>query len=344
LIPKRLELDGLVSLTDETGMLQHKKFSIIDREKGYTTDDNARALITALLYNKIYSEQASLDLAYVYLSFLLHMQRRDGQFHNLLGFDRIFQDDVGSDDSMGRALWACGYAVSAGVPEDMKRVAKEVFDRGLPSSHVFTSPRSWAFTILGLGNYQKQFPEDLNVQSNIDVFARRLLENFKNESDAEWRWFESYLTYSNARLSQAMFAAYESTRNNDYLDVAIDSLNFLNHVQREQDTFMPIGTNGWYHKNGGKAIYDQQPIEASCMIEANLHAFNLTGKETYRQNALIDFQWYHGRNVKHKPLFNQDSSTCYDGITSEGINRNQGAESTVSYYTAFLIMKEKKLI
>jgi hypothetical protein len=343
LIPERLEIDGLTSLTDETGMLQHKKFSIIDRDKGYTTDDNARALIAALKYNRFYGNRASLGLARVYLSFLLHMQRRDGQFHNLLGFDRVFQDKVGSEDSMGRALWACGYTVSAGVRDDMKRVAKEVLDKGLPQTHSFTSPRSWAFTILGLGNYQKEYPEDCNIQSNIDVFANRLLENFVNESDDEWRWFEPYLTYSNARLSQAMFAAYDSTKNNDYRDVAIASLNFLNEVQMDRDTFMPIGTKGWYNRKGVKAIYDQQPIEASCMIEANLHAFELTGQEAYKKNAIVEFEWYHGKNIQGEPLFNQASYTCYDGITSEGINRNQGAESTLSYYTAFLTLKERNL-
>jgi len=338
--PATLRLDGLSALTDETGMFQHTKYSTINRREGYTTDDNARALIAALRHHQVYKDPDALRLANTYLTFLLYMQRRDGRFHNLLGFDRRFQDDVGSDDCMGRAIWASGYTLYTDVPEDVKHVAKEIFDRGLPSAYRFTSPRAEAFTILGLHHYHKAFPDDQNVQDNIRTFAKRLEDRYRLEAVRDWRWFEAYLTYANPRLPQALFAAYEATQEPTYLQVAQSSLDFLIEIQIVGDTFIPIGTEGWFKKNGRRALYDQQPIEASCMVEAALKALNSTGDESYRKIAQIAFKWYHGRNTRDALIYNPKTSTCYDGITPEGLNQNQGAEATLSYYLAYLKLKE----
>ena len=325
-------------------MFQHTKYSTIDRKEGYTTDDNARALIASLRYHQIYKDRDSLHLANTYLTFLLYMQRSDGRFHNLLGFDRGFQDDVGSEDCMGRALWASGYTLCTDAPEDMKHVAKEILDRGLPSSYSFTSPRAEAFTILGLHHYQKAFPDDQNIQNNLVMFAERLVDRYRVEAVDDWRWFEPYLTYANPRLSQALFATYESTREPTYLQVAQNSLDFLIEVQIIGDMFLPIGTQGWFKKNDRRALYDQQPIEASCMVEAALMALNSTGEERYQKTAQIAFEWYYGRNALDVILYNQKTGTCYDGITSEGLNQNQGAEATLSYYLACLKLKERNLV
>lgn len=342
--PKTLRLDGLRSLTDETGMFQHTKYSTIDRREGYTTDDNARALIAALRYHQAYGDPGALRLAKTYLSFLLHMLREDGRFHNLLGFDRRFRDDVGSEDSIGRAIWACGYTLSSGVPVEMKHVAKEILDRGLPSSHSFTSPRAEAFTVLGLHHYHRAFPEDRNIQENMEAIAGGLMTLYRSEAADDWRWFEPYLTYSNPRLPQALFAAYESTGEPEYLQVAQSSLDFLIEVQIVGDMFVPIGTEGWFKRNGRRALYDQQPIEASCMVEAALTALNSTGDERYRNTALIAFEWYHGRNTKGVVIYNPETATCYDGITPKGLNQNQGAEATLSYYLAHLKLGEENLL
>lgn len=344
MIPSKLGLDGLRTLTDETGMLQHTKYSTVDRREGYTTDDNARALIAALRYHRVYRDQDALGLANTYLTFLLHMQAPDGRFHNLLGFDRRFKDEVGSEDCIGRALWATGFTVGSETPEDMKNAAKEIFDKGLPAAHEFTSPRAVAFTILGLRRYQQAFPDDGNVVENTASFARRLTGQFEADLVGEWRWFESYLTYSNPRLPQALFAAHESTRDDKCLWVAKSSLDFLIETQELDGVFVPIGTRGWFTRDGVRAIYDQQPIEASCMVEASLAALDSTGDGVYRDAALKAFGWYHGGNTIGVELYNGETGTCYDGITPEGLNRNQGAESTLSYYIAYLRLKEKNLV
>jgi hypothetical protein len=344
LIPIKLGLEGIRALTDETGMLQHTKYLTVVRREGYTTDDNARALIAALRYNQVYRDQDALNLANTYLTFLLHMQTPEGRFHNLLGFDRRFKDEVGSEDCVGRALWATGFMVGSEVPKDMRNAAKEIFDRGLPAAHGFTSPRAVAFTILGLCSYQQAQPDDGNLKKNTTSLVRRLMGQFEAESVGEWHWFESYLTYSNPRLPQALFATQESTGDEECLRVAKSSLDFLLETQMLDGVFVPIGTKGWCARDGTRAMYDQQPIEASCMVEACLAAFNSTGNGGYRDAALRAFGWYHGRNTLGVELYNGETGTCYDGITLEGLNQNQGAESTLSYYLAYLSLKERKLV
>lgn len=344
MMPHDLGLEGLKALTDETGMFQHSKYSTIDRREGYTTDDNARALIAALRHNKVYREPEALELADTYLTFLFHMKRADGRFHNLLGYDRRFKDDVGSEDCMGRALWANGYALRSDIPEGMRYLAKEILDRGIPASHTFTSPRAKAFTLLGLSNYHEAFPDDPNILEKIETFAGSLMEQYRQEAEDSWRWFESYLTYANARLSQALFAAYGSTEEQSYLQVAKSSLDFLIEVQVFEEEFTPVGTKGWFKKNGVKALYDQQPIEAACMVEAALAAWKSTDDEVYRETAKTAFEWYHGRNLQRAMLYDPENGTCFDGITHEGLNRNQGAESTLSYYLAYLEMRENNIV
>ncbi len=331
-------------MTDETGMLQHTKYSTVDRREGYTTDDNARALIAALRFHQVYKDEEALSLANTYLTLLLYMQTPEGLFHNLLGFDRSFKDKVGSEDCIGRALWATGFTVGSEAPGDMRNAAKEIFDKGLPAVHGFTSPRAVAFTILGLYRYQQAFPDDGNLVENTATLARRLKTQFEAESVGEWRWFESYLTYSNPRLPQALFAAHESTGDGDCLRVAKSSLDFLIETQVLGGVFVPVGTRGWCTKDGVRAMYDQQPIEASCMVEASLAALDATGDEGYRDAALKAFGWYHGGNTLGVELYNFETGTSYDGITPEGLNQNQGAESTLSYYLAYLKLKEKNLV
>ncbi len=339
-----LPLDGLKTLTDEVGMLQHSKFSIIDRHKGYTTDDNARALISAIRHNQVYTSLESLELVKLYLAFLLHMQKMDGSFSNLLGYDRSLKDKGGSEECIGRALWACGTVLESNIGEDMKQVAKEMFDKGLPSSREFRSPRARAYTILGLKGYHVAFPTDSNIVENCKTHATFLTKLYFSHSEEDWIWFEPYLTYANARIPQSLFHAHNMTKDDLYRDIAVNSLKFLVDTHFNNGVFMPVGTNGWYTKQGKKAIYDQQPIEASCMVEALIEAYQSTDMQEYVKYALQCFNWYHGANVKGVTLFDPKTSTCFDGITPKGLNKNHGAESTLSYYMAYLTLKMNQIL
>jgi hypothetical protein len=195
-----------------------------------------------------------------------------------------------------------------------------------------------------LCHYQQAQPDDVNIKKNITSLTKKLMAQFETESFDEWHWFESYLTYSNSRLPQALFAAHESMGDEEYLRIAKSSLDFLIENQMLDGVFVPVGTKGWFTRDGARAMYDQQPIEASCMVEACLAAFDSTSDGGYKDTALRTFGWYHGENTLGVELYNGETGTCYDGITSEGLNHNQGAESTLSYYLAYLSLKERELV
>jgi len=334
-----IKLTWLQDLTDDTGILQHAKLSIGDRREGYTTDDNARAFVAVLKYYGLRRTKEALNLALTYLSFLLHAQKEDGRIHNFMGYNRSFLDEEGSEDSLGRVLWACGYSQDTLIPQDFKTTAKEIFDKSLIWAFKSGSPRTHAFAILGLYHYAKVFPHDENAQLNMIHLADRLCEGYRHESTSSWQWFEPSLTYANARLPNALFRAYQTTGKQDYLHIAEKTFEFLAANGIIQDMFQPVGNQSWQKRGGKRALYDQQPLEASCMVEAASTAFQITGKEQYSKIAHIAFDWFLGTNSKNIMVYNPSNGGCFDGITPDGLNRNQGAESGLSYFLARLEME-----
>jgi hypothetical protein len=334
-----IKLDYLIYMTDETGIVQHSKFTTPNRGEGYSTDDNARALIVCTKHNRLDKTSEATKLADIYLSFLYHMQMKNGRLHNFLGYDRRFLDDVGSDDNLGRTLWACGYAINSNLDKEKKLLSKEIFDKALPHAINSTSPRAKAFAVLGLGQYQRAYPKNQALSQNMIKLIEQLLKLYEKISSGEWRWFEAYLTYCNGRLPQALFEAYERIGNENYLQVAKDSFNFVLKAQMSKGMFSPIGNNGWYIKGGQKAMYDQQSVEASCMVETALAAFRATQKNNFRTVAQTIFGWFLGKNTQNLWVYNPNTGGCYDGITPEGLNLNQGAEATVTYLLARLDME-----
>ena len=334
-----IRLDFLKALTDDTGILQHTKYSIPNRKEGYTTDDNARALIACIKFLQLHDDSYVRKLANTYLSFLFHMQKPDGKFHNLLSYDRGFLDDIGSEECMGRSLWACGYAILTNLSKGIKHTSKEIFDKGFRNASSFKSLRAKAFTILGLCYYYEAFPYDQNLSKNIVSLTDQLLHSYQRVSSPDWCWFEPYLTYVNARLSQALFRAYDIVGDKRYLQIAKESFDFLVEVQVIDEKFVPIGNKGWYKKDGQRALYDQQPIEASCMVEAALTAFNVTNEKKYQRVAYVAFDWFLGKNAQNVVVCNPTTGACYDGINPQGLNLNQGAEATISYLLARLALE-----
>jgi uncharacterized protein YyaL (SSP411 family) len=339
-----IKLDFIKALTDDVGMLQHSKYATANRKEGYATDDNARALIACTNYFMLFNDVSVKRLIDTYLCFMLHMQRSDGKMHNFLGYDRTIIDEIGSEDCMGRTLWACGYIMDSIMPEEKRMVSKEIFDKVFKWAPNFTSPRAKAYSILGLFHYQKAYPDDQNAKPNIIAFADQLIEQFEQASSEGWDWFESYLTYSNSRLPHSLFLAYEATGKKSYLQVASKSMKFLINTQTINKMFVPIGNHGWYRKGSERAIYDQQSVEASCTIEAAIAGFRNTREEEYLKAAYVAFEWYFGGNTKGVTLYDQENGSCCDGITSQGLNLNKGAEATLSYLQARLNLEEIKQI
>jgi len=329
-------LNGVKLFTDETGILQHSKYGVIDRRHGYCTDDNARALIAAMRHHQLYGDDESLRLAKRYLEFLLFMHIDGDGFHNLLSYDKRYLDEEGTEDSVGHALWATGCTINSRAPRMLRQLSRMLFDESLPQARGFTSPRGRAFALLGLCEYSKAHPRDANLRKGIVNFADFLVDLYRDNAEPGWKWFENIVTYANPRLPQALLETGNLLGDETYLRIGEESLDFLVETQFVDGVFHPIGTEGWYSRGGEKAYYDQQPIEASCMAEACLTAHRALGGERYIGYAHKAFQWFHGLNSSGLTLVNKDDYTCFDGLTPEGLNQNKGAESTIAYLLADL--------
>ncbi|MCK4437937.1 glycosyltransferase [Candidatus Bathyarchaeota archaeon] len=330
------KLNGIKLFTDETGILQHSKFGVIDRRHGYCTDDNSRALMAAVRHHQRYGESGSLDLAKRYLEFLLFMHIDGAGFHNLLSYDKRYLDEEGTEDSIGHTLWATGRTINSRAPHMLKQLSRMLFDESLPKARDFTSPRGRSFALLGLCEYSKAHPRDDNLQKDIVSFANFLVDRYSDNAEPGWMWFENYVTYANPRLPQALLETGNLLEDELLLRIGKESLDFLVETQFVDGVFHPIGTEGWYKKGGERAYYDQQPIEASCMVEACMTAYRVLSEKRYMDHSHSAFQWFHGNNSSGLTLVDKDNYTCFDGLTSEGLNQNKGAESTISYLLADL--------
>ncbi|MGE5620873.1 MAG: hypothetical protein ACM3US_16620 [Sphingomonadaceae bacterium] len=336
------KLDRLKRMTDDTGVVQHALYALPDSNHGYSIDDQARALIVALKHFNLTGNWSSLDLATTYLRFLNYAQLADGRFHNFMGFDRQWQDVVGSEDSNGRVVWALGCTTLTGVEEDLQMTARTMLLRTFPWLGRLQYPRAKAFAILGLYYYLRTEPDDQEARELVSRHGDGLVAAFELNAGEGWWWFEDILTYSNARLPQALMLAYLVTWNRRYLEVAKASLDFLLQVSHPDGTshIDLVGQAGWYPRGGDCARFDQQPVDANALVDACLAAHQLLGDRRYLAEAHLAFAWFHGRNCLGTPLYCESTGGCFDGLTPMGVNRNQGAESTISYLLSYLSMVE----
>jgi len=341
-----VKLDHLARMTDDTGMLQHAVFAVPNHHEGYTTDDNARALIVSILAEQLGADGKSeaKKLASRYLAFLwLAFNSANGRFRNFLSYERQWQEPQGSEDSHGRALWALGGAVHQTVNEGLRGLAGRLFELAVPVSLGFTSPRAWAFSLFGVQEYLDHFPGDRTAQRQREILADKLLKIYQITCTPGWNWFEDSLAYSNARLSQALLLAGSRTSNEEWLTAGLESLEWLGKQQRctRNGHFVPIGSQGFYSKKaGGKARFDQQPVEASATVSACLQAYRATGDERWQAQAWAAFNWFLGDNDLKTALYDAGTGGCRDGLHPDRANENQGAESTLSFLMALLEMRQ----
>lgn len=336
-----LNFEHLQTLTDDTGILQHARRTVPNFAEGYTTDDNARALIVALQVRRLQEGHTGLHrLAGRYLAFLdFAFDRSTGRFRNFLGFDRRWNEDVGSEDAHGRALWALGSVVGSSPDEGMVALAVTLVAAGLTAVETFTSPRAWAFSLLGVCAYLQRFPGDSSVRRYRDGLAERLVQLWKANSAPDWRWFEQSLAYANALLSEALLVAGESAGNRNLTGVGLESLEWLVGIQTAPSGhFAPVAHTGW-QRGQPRARFDQQPIEAQCTVEACFRAWQVTGEPRWREEMRRAFEWFLGRNDLGRPLYDYATGGCHDGLHPDGVNANEGAESTLAFLAALLAMR-----
>jgi glycosyltransferase involved in cell wall biosynthesis len=334
-----LKLNHFHQMTDDTGILQHAIFTIPNRREGYTTDDNARALILAVMLKE---PDLSANFAALYLSFLEHaFNPAKGRFKNFLRYDRRWSEPVGSEDCHGRALWALGTVLGRSEDQGLRGAAGRLFEFSLPAVLEFNSPRAWAYTLLGIQEYLTSYPGDRDAEKMRSALSRRLLEMYESIRRSDWKWFENVLAYGNARLPQALLLVGSADSDDRMIAAGLESLDWLSQTQRCEINrhFVPIGSQGFYHQGGEKARFDQQPLEAAGAVSAGLEAYRITGDSRWRSEAWSAFNWFLGDNDLQLPLYDSVTGGCRDGLHPDRANENQGAESTLSFLMALLEMR-----
>lgn len=351
-----INLDHLTTLTDDTGILQHATYIIPNRLFGYCTDDNARALICTSMGSKfsLLDESTITKLTTTYLSFLqFAFNKKYNKFKNFMSYDRKWDEEVGSDDSNGRSIWGLGAAVAYCDNPGHLAMATNLFDLALKSIETIKSPRAIAFSLVGIHEYLRRFSGNREVKRIREILALKLFEQFKTNYSEDWPWLEEILSYANGKIPHALLLSGHWIQNNEMIEIGLKSLEWLIKIQTEKGHFVPIGNNGWYKKGKEIARFDQQPIEAQSIIEASIEAYYITEDKKWLDTVLMCFRWFLGDNDLKAPLYDPATGGCKDGLMPNGVNQNEGAESTLAwllslislhklYTNQLLDIKEKK--
>lgn len=321
-------LEHLAVLSDDAGIIQHATENVPNRKTGYCTDDVGRAFIVTLQSLQLAPRDELADrLASTYLAFLEDAQLEDGRFHNFMSYERSWLDEVGTQDSIGRAVWALGYGVRYAPREPWRRVCRMLFDRALPAIEALECPRSRAYAMLGLAHAYPALHE-ASYAAAFRHLADTLVAAYDAASDGDWAWFEPEMTYDNARLCEALVRAGQALNEPRYADLGLVTLAFYERTTTVDGIFVPIGNHGWYPRGGSRAIYDQQPLEAYATIDAQLAAYDATSDPARMAAAELALAWYYGKNSRGVVMAH--GGGCYDGLGENAVNRNMGAESTLA--------------
>ncbi len=332
-------LNHLKNLTDNTGLYQHAKFTVPNREYGYCTDDNARAVIAMTKYYTQYPEPDVLRLFDIYLSFILHSQNSDGTVRNFMNFDRTWLQDEPVNDALGRVLWAFGTVMAEPPLSSYLSVIKDCFDKSVKYIEK-QFPRGMAYSILGMSDYLKQFPGASDIKRQLEIAADGLVAQYEENSLPDWQWLEDTLTYDNAVLPHALFVASLTSDNKKYLEAAEKTCEFLLANTFDGQHFSFVGCKGWYERGGTKATFDQQPIEAASTVMMLRAAYDATANKRFLTLQRKAFDWFLGKNDLRIPVYNFRTKGCHDGLIPGGVNANQGAESMLSFLLSLLAIVE----
>ena len=338
-----INMNHIKEMTTQMGIIQFSRINQPDISSGYTLDDNARALIAKCMYFELTADKKIVHSIKKYLGFIKYCQEPEGYFLNYVDRDLKFTDqneDVNLDDSNGRAIWALGYLVSLKdlLPEKIISEAVKIIEKSLTHIETMNSTRAMAFAIKGLYYYQGAIksPESMLL---IKIFADRMVQMYRHESDEKWEWFESYLTYGNSTLPEAMLYAWLLTKDNVYKDIALSSFNFLlTHIFNE-DGIQVISNKNWLQKGQKAGEFGEQPIDVAYTVMTLSKFYDVFADEDYRQKMQTAFNWFLGDNRLHQIIYNPCTGGCYDGLEEFNVNLNQGAESTVSYLMARLTIE-----
>jgi len=337
-----IRLSHLSRMTDSTSVFQHAVFSVPNFSEGYCTDDNARAFVLSVLLGELGEDPEGVrTLATTSAAFLQHaFDPQTERFHNLMSFDRRWLDQQGSEDCHGRALWALGIGVGRSPYRSFQMMAGQLFALALPPLTGFSSPRAWAFGLIGIHEYLRRLSGDSQVNQTRETLTCRLMERFDASAHSDWEWFEEELSYDNAKLAHALILSGQATGQRLVLERGLQALRWLTELQMsEQGHFRPIGSNGFYRRGGARADFDQQPVEAQATVSACLEAYLATSDVWWYEHAQRAFDWFIGWNDLGLELYSPETGGCHDGLHVDRVNGNQGAESTLAFLISLAEMR-----
>lgn len=335
-----LKLDHVARLTDSTGIYQHATFGIPNYHEGYCLDDNARALLMALMAYRRMKDDTALRFIPIYLAYIHYAQNDDGTFRNFMSFDRRFLDEVGSEDAFGRAIWAIGYTMAHAPKDAYFQVARKVFFNAVPQFERLRSIRSIANTIFGLYHYLKGHPSDDGMMELTQRLAQRLADEYSTHRHDDWHWYEPLLAYDNALLPLAMMRAGELLSNDAFRHIGFESMAFLEKHTMQKGHLSLVGNAEWFKRHGECSRFDQQPVDAMATVLLFLQAYNSTGNPRYLRSVYTAFMWFLGENDLRMSLYDFETGGCCDGLEKDGVNGNQGAESTLAYLISYLAVQQ----
>lgn len=329
-------LDHILRLTDDTGIIQHANYGIPNLKEGYCLDDNARAMILALMAFRHHKSHDALKLLPVYMSFVHYMQREDGLFRNFLNFRREYMEEVGSEDAFGRTIWALGYLMRYAPNSSYREFGLDMYRKAFPHFASLRYLRGIADTIIGLTYYLSCYPTDEGMVDCLVSLTAKLQDAYRENSSRDWQWFEDTMSYDNGILPLALLHSFEITGDAAVRKTALESLQFLEKVCFRGGCLAPVGNRGWYSQQGDIPMFDQQALETMAMVLLYDRAYHITGKHAWFQKMYKCYAWFLGENELHMPLFDAETHGCSDGLQERGVNRNQGAESTLAYWISHL--------
>ncbi len=335
-----INLSHLKTMTDDTGLLQHAKYMTPNFHHGYCVDDNARGLIAITKYYTLRKDKGVLPLIQKYLAFLFYaFNKENGRFRNFMSYDRRWMELAGSEDSHARALWGLGITVKEAPDGSIRNMAMRLFLESLPVVEHFTSPRAWGFTVLGLQAYLTIYGGDIAARKIRDDLANKIFDLFKNNATEEWTWCEHTATYANAVLPHALIVAGKGIPDEKMYDTGIKVLKWLLKIQTAPEGHLSvIGNDGWFDKSGNRSMFDQQPIEVKSLIDACLDTYIETGDRKWFEESERCLSWFLGQNDLQLPVCDYKTGGCSDGLERQGINGNQGAESTLAWIISLISM------
>lgn len=324
------------NLTDDTGIIQHAIFNIPNRKEGYCIDDNARALLLTVWACKNKENEELLPLLQLYLSFIHYMQTPNGEFKNFMSYTKVADEERGSEDSFGRTIMALGFLVNEGTSRMHIRTGADIFSKAYNQIDKLVSIRGIASSIIGLCQFIKyNYPDDVKSDL-VTTLTDKMVKMYQDNKRNDWHWFEPILTYDNAILPLALLNAYEITVDETYLSIALESMQFLESKVLHDGMISPIGNEGWLERGKTGAKFDQQGIDALAMVMFYQQAFRVTRNPKHLKRMYISYQWFTGNNDLGLSLYDPLTGGCADGLHSEGINLNQGAESTLAYWLSHM--------